>query len=339
MLKDYSDGRLGNKPFLHRAVVLDVDTVGGQLESSPPNPQGSIRARIYTNGLDSTTPDFALTIFHPFLPFNMMPPVLKGEHVYVTFEDPDMKSNGMWTGTIPVHHRGQDFSDPDENKTYSQDSSQVFEGSSANQSVVINKDLEFGGNTQQESRKDTGPIIFNSEENSFFSEKSVLIIGDETISGNIESELKSLLVSKNVKNLVFNSKRGSKIEYWQNQLDVLLENNNPDILLIFSGLNDNEESFSETKVLSVLNKTSSVPSVVWIGPVKLSYSTNIENKEKDQILEEISNRLNSLLSPKYIETRDICPDEGRSEDGRLFSGLSSKSFVETVILRVERMFS
>ena len=76
MIRDYTRGRLNSQGrVFYRAVVVDVDPQGGQLENNPPNPEGSIRARVYTRGLDATTPRAALGIFHPFWPAHIAPPV------------------------------------------------------------------------------------------------------------------------------------------------------------------------------------------------------------------------------------------------------------------------
>lgn len=98
MLRDYVEGALDDNRVLFRASVVAVDTSGGQLETDPPNPQNSIRARIL-DGYDANTPDDDLTIFWP-LYSHLVQPIKEKEHVYVIFEDAT-RQNGLWITRVP----------------------------------------------------------------------------------------------------------------------------------------------------------------------------------------------------------------------------------------------
>lgn len=87
LIKDYTAGRLDNNNFLYRAVVLKIDHKGGELEKEPPNPKGSIRARIISNNMDRAFKnDEDLLVYWPLFPYDLMP-IKEGEHVFIVFED------------------------------------------------------------------------------------------------------------------------------------------------------------------------------------------------------------------------------------------------------------
>jgi len=111
-------------PFLHRALVIGVDVVGGKLENpsaqgkvshnvdgkkfdvparvGPENPPNSIKARIISDGDDKFSTDDNLRVFWPFFPENISVPIKPGEHVYVVFED-SHRMHGLWVSKIPGH--------------------------------------------------------------------------------------------------------------------------------------------------------------------------------------------------------------------------------------------
>lgn len=100
MILDYVEGRLGDAPRIwYRAIVVDIDTQGGQFELEPPNPPGAIRARVLTNGYNAATRPNDLPIFWPKNPFHITP-IKEKEHVYVSFEDEE-RQHGLWHGRIP----------------------------------------------------------------------------------------------------------------------------------------------------------------------------------------------------------------------------------------------
>lgn len=100
LYRDYIDGNFWQYPSRVRAVVVDIDYTGGQFEQEPPNPRCSIKARIITLGMDSYLDDEDLTIFWPADSHNI-PPVKRGEHVFVSFEDYDNLEDGYWHCRAP----------------------------------------------------------------------------------------------------------------------------------------------------------------------------------------------------------------------------------------------
>lgn len=98
LIRDYIAGKLDDNRSLFRASVVAIDHVGGQFELDPPNPKNSVRARIFTNGMDATTDDEDLPIFWP-LHSHVCEPVKENEHVLVMFED-ERRENGMWVSRI-----------------------------------------------------------------------------------------------------------------------------------------------------------------------------------------------------------------------------------------------
>src|SRR3990167_500857 len=100
LIKDYQEGRLDNNRFLYRAVVKQIDMVGGKLEkTSPKNPRNSIKARIITNNYNAFLSDEDLPVFWPLFSHDKTP-VKEGEHVYIIFED-ERKQRGLWLTRAP----------------------------------------------------------------------------------------------------------------------------------------------------------------------------------------------------------------------------------------------
>lgn len=99
LIKDYTEGKLSSSTYIYRAVVVNVDHVGGALEPQPPNPKGSIRARVVTAGIDTYTRIDNLPVFWPINPHHITP-IKEGEHVYVFFED-EARLHGMWICRCP----------------------------------------------------------------------------------------------------------------------------------------------------------------------------------------------------------------------------------------------
>lgn len=137
LLRKYAKGKFLERdeslPFLYRAVVVAVDTVGSKLENKKgegtvthniekkehsikanvgvQNPRNSIKARIISDGLDQFFSDNDLRVFWPFFPEHISLPIKPGEHVYVIFEDNKFE-HGLWICKIPGHeninfYRGQ----------------------------------------------------------------------------------------------------------------------------------------------------------------------------------------------------------------------------------------
>lgn len=104
LINDYIEGKLDDSVVLYRALVVEIDHVGGVLEEEPvPNPRNSIRARIITNSIDSHVKKEKLGVYWPMFPFDVMP-LKEGEHVYVFFENSQELDHGLWLTRIPEHN-------------------------------------------------------------------------------------------------------------------------------------------------------------------------------------------------------------------------------------------
>lgn len=106
------------KQSVHRAVVLAVDLEGGKMQNDSgqgsftsggktlpamvgvPNPRGSIKARILTNGFDRLSSDDEVRVFWPLFSYDQLGlPVSPGEHVYVMFEGSGF-DHGLWISRV-----------------------------------------------------------------------------------------------------------------------------------------------------------------------------------------------------------------------------------------------
>jgi hypothetical protein len=105
VLEDYVEGAFTDYTFLFKAVVVDVDTVGGvfsgpgtKKENDLPNPKNSIKARIVSK--DRYRSDDDLNVFWPMFSHDVMP-IAPGEMVYVLFEDANEENRGLWLSRAP----------------------------------------------------------------------------------------------------------------------------------------------------------------------------------------------------------------------------------------------
>jgi len=100
LVNDYINGALDDYNFLFRALVVEIDTIGGQLsdEGEFKNPPNSIKARILTK--DRNRDKENLRVFWPLFPYDVMP-IKEGEHVYVIFENNQDEDGGLWISRIP----------------------------------------------------------------------------------------------------------------------------------------------------------------------------------------------------------------------------------------------
>lgn len=186
MIKDYLDGRF-TQPWLklYRARVMEVGTRFGQLEENPPSPIGSIKARIYTDGLDYNLPDRALNVYYPMFPAHLQPPVSVGEHVYVVFEDSNF-SSGLWVTTVPGFSN-LNYGNPDERTSDTSDASNVHDpapNNEASQSVIVPE--QYGGASTNTTGRDELPENFEENtttDNNPWEGKRVLYIGDSMVGG------------------------------------------------------------------------------------------------------------------------------------------------------------
>jgi len=115
LINDYIEKQLDSNEFLRRAVVVDVDTLGGQLvrEGESLNPKNSLVARVLgeSSGILS---DDDLPVFWPLFSHDVMP-IKQNEHVYIMYDSPD-KSSGVWLCRAPQPLSVND--QPIENKNY-----------------------------------------------------------------------------------------------------------------------------------------------------------------------------------------------------------------------------
>ncbi|MBI2449261.1 hypothetical protein HYV49_03105 [Candidatus Pacearchaeota archaeon] len=99
LLRDYQSNSLSDSGFLHRAIVVSIDQLGGALEDKPKNPKNSIKARIISDASHSMLNNDDLPVFWPLFPFDTFP-LKEGEHVYVIFEN-EKRDHGLWLTRIP----------------------------------------------------------------------------------------------------------------------------------------------------------------------------------------------------------------------------------------------
>ena len=89
-------------PYFTRAIVRDVDTVGGQLDGI--NPINSIVADIVELISDGEAP-----IFYPMFSSHMMLPIKENEEVWVMFENISNMTLGYWISRTPELIRTDDI--------------------------------------------------------------------------------------------------------------------------------------------------------------------------------------------------------------------------------------
>lgn len=135
LIKDYAEGRLDNSNFLYRAVVVKIDHKGGELEEEPPNPKGSIRARVMSSNMDRAFEnDEDLHVYWPLFPYDLMP-VKEGEHVFVVFEDNSNKGHGLWISRAPENYRSDQRNLVPGSKKYKDESTNDFSDVGLEQAV------------------------------------------------------------------------------------------------------------------------------------------------------------------------------------------------------------
>jgi len=81
-------------PYFTRAIVRDVDTIGGALDEF--NPINSIVADIIELGVTATSP-----VFYPMFSSHIMLPIKVGEEVWVMFENISNVTQGYWISRTP----------------------------------------------------------------------------------------------------------------------------------------------------------------------------------------------------------------------------------------------
>ena len=350
MISDYTEGRLHNtrNQLFKRAIVVDVDTVGGQLEARPPNPAGSIRARVYTSGLDATTPNSALTIFHPMFPAHVRPPVERDEHVLVVFEDPDGMSNGLWITTVPAY-RDINFRDPEEDRTSQPTTGDRFEGNPAS-STEVNRDLEFGGLTEEAGVREEIINSFESGIESLFEGKKILHIGDGNVQDSYGNEIRDLVQERGASQYISEGRVGWGVPAWvrgrlsetgrgasQATLANLIEQNNPDLVMITLGIKDVgnvDRTNYEDQVAELWAQATQAPMAVWVGPPLPTGP----NSRQISFVDRIVVKIRQTIGSRFVDSRDITGPSGRKTNGLDFTTQGGQDWARLIINRIERSF-
>lgn len=333
MIQDYTNGNLGSSFRLYRARVEGFDSVGGQFCSSPPNPPRSIRARIYSLGLDSATPESALGVFYPIFPSVT---AQQGEHVIVFFED-DQLTSGYWLNTIPGFS-DVNYSNPDFRLSSRRDSSYVFEQDPVARST-INLDLEYGGaSVSTQGRQEIVDLAESeSSERNPWAGKRVLLIGDSQVAGPWGSRLGEILRSQNQVSFFHKEGRVSwGVLSWLNgrlnsesqmmpRLPDLIRQHSPDVLIISLGGNDGSSGLARRqdyvdKVRELFDQASVVPSVIWSGPP--TAVGNATSRQAGRLL--AAQKIESVVGNRFVNVFAVTNTaNGRRQDGVHFNATSN----------------
>lgn len=281
MLREYSEGRFDQQQSYYRARVEAVDPIGGQLESNPSNPPGSVRGRIYSLGFDATTPSEALTIFYPI--GNVTCP-LPGEHVLVFFEDVQ-RTSGYWISKVQSFH-DQNYANPDFREPRREsDVSTTFEGTRSSPRQEVEPVLEYGGaSLRTEGNQQLVERMERTEEADPWSGKRVLLIGDSQVAGPFGARLgEKLRADSSVSFFAREGRVSWGVDSWLrgalradspplSSIEDVIRSNTPDVVVISLGGNDGSSGAAnrsdyEDKVRQFLNRVSSLVSkIIWSGP-------------------------------------------------------------------------
>lgn len=279
MIREYADGHLGNSQHYYRARVEMIDPVGGKIEAEPANPPRSIRARVYTSGLDAATPHQALPVFYPLLP-NIN--VQTGEHVIVVFED-RQKTFGYWINVVPAFSTDGNYGNPDFRQRGRADSSYTFEQDQRVQST-INLGTEYGGSTvRTQGRQDMVDLAESNTLENKWSGKRVLLIGDSQVAGPFGVKLsEELRTNQSVAYLYRDGRVSWGVISWLNgrltresptmpQLSELISQHTPNVVIISLGGNDGSSGRARRpdysdKVRELLNQVPENVKIIWSGP-------------------------------------------------------------------------
>jgi hypothetical protein len=116
VLQNNSRGMDSPERLLYRAVVMDIDTVGGKFTTARNfpsgdflNPKNSILAKVFTRNVDTYEDEESYTLCCPLFPQHLGIPLKIGEHVYVIFEDPISKNFALWISRPPEPYQIDDL--------------------------------------------------------------------------------------------------------------------------------------------------------------------------------------------------------------------------------------
>lgn len=338
LFRDYSDGTLTNRQHYYRARVEAVDTQGGQLEASPPNPAGSIRGRVYTSGMDSTTPSAALTVFYPMLPAHINTPPLPGEHVYVVFEDENF-SSGLWISVVPsfsnLNYANPDFRSNED----SGDSSYAFEGDNPPETSV-NSELEYGGTTTNtEGRPAMVDLAESASPNdNFWRDKKVLCFGDSQVAGVFGTFLgRKLTTEVGAASYDKAGRVGWGVISWlrgyfrngdppSESIEALIRRYAPDVVIVSLGGNDGASGFHrrrdyEDKVREIWDIVGrNAQHRIWAGPPTTVGSGTRHQPGRERAAQKIKNVVGEQYFVDVFDVTNVTV--GRTRDGVHFTAAS-----------------
>jgi hypothetical protein len=344
LLREYEEGHLNQNRIFYRAVVEEVDNTGGLLEASPPNPPKSIKARVYTYGIDATNPSESLTVFYPFFPEHISTPVSIGEHVYVIFED--NFTSGMWLTTVP-HMRDINFNDPEENRVGPVTSAHRFEGRRP-ETTSVNRDREFGGRSNESRTRTNNAAVFN-DNNSIFVGKRVLHVGDSQVVGPMGREIGRMIREAGA-SYYYNEGRASWGVYaWLNMrlrpgsplqpsLQDVIRVHRPDIILITLGGNDHSVGARNSNYIDKVREFYDIARgsarTIWTGPP----TTVGENARIQPGRDIVTEKIKSVVGGNFVENRDLTGEANRDSHGLHFTLRGGREWAESLLTRIERNF-
>lgn len=282
MIRDYTEGRLTFSRVFYRAVVVDVGTFSGELEADPPSPPGSVRARVYTHGMDANFPDEFLTVFYPLFPDH--PPPMAGEHVYVVFEDEDF-SSGQWVSRIP-NYQDVNYANPDINRPVQRDSADAFNGTQGRQLSSLEIASQYSSLSIQTDQQNQTIASFEGQSSGFWTNQRVLIAGDSMMHGPPGTLLVREINARGG-NATKDGRTGWGVSHWLSlrytggqcrtcprsgiSLPALKRRTSPNIVLVSLGGNDYNKVSNETSykasVETLWNQAREDGTrALWIGP-------------------------------------------------------------------------
>ena len=332
MIRDYSDGNLGNKSIFLRARVEGVDVNGGTFQTDPPCPPRSIRARVYSSGMDSFIPEEALPIYYPMLPNISVQP---GEHVLVVFED-EQKTSGFWINKVPAFETDQNYANPDFRLTTRRDSSYVFEQDPQVRSTI--RADEYGGlTTSTQGRQQMIDETEAQERANPWLGERVLIIGDSQVAGAPGAKMAEKIRNEQASFVHREGRVGWGVYSWLNNrlrpgdpasasLRELIATHSPTIVIISLGGNDGSgdnpragRADYRDKVRELLGQSSSVSKIIWSGP-PTSVGAGSRNQSGREL---VASKIREVVGNKFLNVFGVTNTSiGRSADGNHFAASS-----------------
>lgn len=232
-LKDYIEHKFSDSNSIYRAIVVEVDSKGGQLEKNPANPANSIKARIITNSIDSYIPEENLTVFWPIFSEHFKLPIKTGEQVFVSFEGEDF-SHGLWLSRAPSIKSKLNFSDAFTQYEIEDSSPAAVFGVSPSDKSLTHKQLEDKRGSKADEIKETPGLTkedipaYNAKPSDCVihgSNNSMIVFSSET--SDKSATLKAVVgrenedISENDKVLVLLEENGGKAKIIADKIEVI----------------------------------------------------------------------------------------------------------------------